>query len=279
VAFFVLLLICLFKNELSNLVEVLITNKKLNLFLVNLKLRIKVEQLPSPYPLHRQKTKYLDCCESTNLLGFQEALNADVPEGFAWIAGQQTSGKGQRGNVWHAQANQNLLVSYLLKPDHKLLSSQFYLSKAAAIGIIQGIQNWATENLGETLPLAIKWPNDIYLDGHKLGGILIESNFQSGKWAYSILGLGLNINQMEFEGMRATSLRKWTQNPQSIDISTLFNYVSVGIEKATKNSAIKHFSKSTRTTIANCSVLINGIHSKTKMDLSKAKLYALMNKG
>ncbi|MFM7019761.1 MAG: biotin--[acetyl-CoA-carboxylase] ligase [Aquirufa sp.] len=179
-----------------------------------------------------KKTKYLECCESTNLLGFQEALNAEIPEGFAWIAGQQTAGKGQRGNVWHAQANQNLLVSYLLKPDHELLFAQFYLSKAVAIGIVQGLQNWATENLGETLPFTIKWPNDIYLDGQKLGGILIESNFQSGKWAFSILGLGLNINQMEFDGLRATSLRKWMQNPQSIDISTVFNYVSSGIEKS-----------------------------------------------
>lgn len=179
-----------------------------------------------------KKTKYLDCCESTNLLGFQEALNADVPEGFAWIAGQQTAGKGQRGNVWHAQANQNLLVSYLLKPNHQLLASQFFLSKAAAIGIIRGLQLWANEILGDDLPLAIKWPNDIYLDGHKLGGILIESNFQSGKWAFSILGVGLNINQTEFDGLRATSLRKWMQNPQLIDISSIFNYVSFGIEES-----------------------------------------------
>ncbi len=190
-----------------------------------------------------KKTKYLDCCESTNLLGFQEALNGEVPEGFAWIAGQQTAGKGQRGNVWHAQANQNLLVSYLLKPDHELLSSQFYLSKAAAIGIVQGLQLWATEILGDELPLAIKWPNDIYLDEQKLGGILIESNFQSGKWAFSILGIGLNINQIAFDGLRATSLRKWMQNPQLIDISSIFNYVSFGIEESYQAFINQSFTK------------------------------------
>ncbi len=164
------------------------------------------------------------------MLGFQEALNLDIPEGFAWIAGQQTAGKGQRGNVWQTQANQNLLVSYLFHPDPNLLSAQFYLSKAIAIGIIDGLQDWAKQSLGETIPLEIKWPNDIYLAGKKLGGILIESNFQAGKWAFSIVGIGLNINQIDFAGLRANSIRQWTQQPQAIDIQSIFNHVSMGIE-------------------------------------------------
>lgn len=178
-----------------------------------------------------KKTKYLASCDSTNVVGFQEALNNDIPEGFAWIAGQQTAGKGQRGNQWFAQADQNLLVSYLLKPAHELLPTQFFLSKAVAIGIIKGLQDWAHSSIGEILPLEIKWPNDIYLDGKKLGGILIESNFQAGKWAFSIIGIGLNINQLDFDGLRATSLRKWTQNPQKIDVNDIFNHLSVGLEK------------------------------------------------
>ena len=163
-------------------------------------------------------------------MGFQEALSDDIEEGFAWIAGHQTAGKGQRGNQWYAQPNQNLLVSFLLKPNHELLQAQFYLSKAIANGILIGLQQWASGNLGERLPLEIKWPNDIYLDGKKLGGILIESNFQAGKWAFSIVGIGLNINQLDFEGLRATSLRQWTQNPQTIDIADIYNHIAHGIE-------------------------------------------------
>ena len=172
----------------------------------------------------------MDHCDSTNALGFQEALSGDFEEGFAWIAGHQSAGKGQRGNQWHAQPNQNLLVSFLLKPNHELLQAQFYLSKAIANVILIGLQQWASDNLGESLPLEIKWPNDIYLDGKKLGGILIESNFQAGKWAFSIVGIGLNINQLDFEGLRATSLRQWTQNPQTIDIADIYNHVAHGIE-------------------------------------------------
>jgi BirA family biotin operon repressor/biotin-[acetyl-CoA-carboxylase] ligase len=177
-----------------------------------------------------KKTKYLASCDSTNVVGFQEAINHDIPEGFAWIAGQQTAGKGQRGNQWLAHANQNLLVSYILKPAHALLPNQFFLSKAIANGIIDGLQRWAIASIGEKLPLEIKWPNDIYLDRKKLGGILIESNFQAGKWAFSIIGIGLNINQIEFEGLRATSLRQWTKNPQNFDISDIFNFLSIGLE-------------------------------------------------
>jgi BirA family biotin operon repressor/biotin-[acetyl-CoA-carboxylase] ligase len=177
-------------------------------------------------------TKYLDCCESTNLIGFQEATTQDLPEGYAWIAGQQTAGKGQRGNQWLTQANQNLLVSFLLKPSHDLLPFQFFLSKAIAIGIVQGLQSWSNASFGEDLPLEIKWPNDIYLAGQKMGGILIESNFQAGKWAFSIIGIGLNINQLEFQGLRATSIRKFLKNPQRIDLSEVFNYLSTGLEKS-----------------------------------------------
>ena len=183
----------------------------------------------------------MDLCESTNAYGFQEAIANDINEGFAWIAGHQTAGKGQRGNQWHAEPNQNLLVSYLLKPAHDLLASQFYLSKAIANGILIGLQQWATNTMGEQLPLKIKWPNDIYLDGKKLGGILIESNFQSGKWAFSIIGIGLNINQLNFEGLRATSLRQWTQNPQAIDISEIYNYLSSGIENQYEEFTNKAF--------------------------------------
>jgi BirA family transcriptional regulator, biotin operon repressor / biotin---[acetyl-CoA-carboxylase] ligase len=183
----------------------------------------------------------MDLCESTNAYGFQEAIASEINEGFAWIAGHQTAGKGQRGNQWHAEPNQNLLVSYLLKPAHDLLASQFYLSKAIANGILIGLQQWATNTMGEQLPLKIKWPNDIYLDGKKLGGILIESNFQSGKWAFSIIGIGLNINQLNFEGLRATSLRQWTQNPQAIDISEIYNYLSSGIENQYEEFTNKAF--------------------------------------
>lgn len=178
-----------------------------------------------------KKSKYLLTCSSTNLLALEESLEYPLEEGFAWIAGHQTAGRGQRGNTWTAKPNENLLVSYLLKPTSQLLENQFYLSKAVACGILSGLQEWSRTSNGETLPLHIKWPNDIYLDTQKIGGILIENNIQSGKWAFSIVGLGLNINQLEFEDIRAISLKKYTKNPFRYEIEEIYEFISKGIEK------------------------------------------------
>lgn len=188
-----------------------------------------------------KNTKYQETCASTNSLGFQEALEYQLPEGFAWIAGHQTEGKGQRGNKWLAEPNENLLVSYLLKPQNQLAMNQFYLSKAIAIGILEGLQKWAKNTLLEKLPLKIKWPNDLYLEEKKIAGILIENNFQAGQWNFSIVGIGININQTKFDNLRASSLKKWTKSPASIDIRDIFNAISIEIENFYQHFLSNHF--------------------------------------
>lgn len=178
-----------------------------------------------------KNTKYLETCTSTNLIGFKEALENHLPDGFAWIAGHQTEGKGQRGNQWFALPDENLLVTYLLRPTNPQAIHQFYLSKAISIGLLKGVQNWAKNTLMEELPIKIKWPNDLYIEEKKLAGILIENNFQSGKWNFSIVGIGININQTEFINLRANSIKKWTKSPNTIDIRDIFNSISIEIEK------------------------------------------------
>lgn len=179
-----------------------------------------------------KKNKYLDICPSTNSIAFTEALNDDLPEGFAWIAGHQTAGRGQRGNTWNTEPNQNLTLSYLLRPPHRLVEKQFYLSKAIANGILAGLEAWSRATQGENFNFEIKWPNDIYLDGVKLGGILIENNFQAGQWSFSIVGIGLNINQKQFEQIRGTSLRAYLQLIPEIPLTEIYAYISQGIEKS-----------------------------------------------
>lgn len=154
----------------------------------------------------------------------------ELSEGFTWITGHQTAGRGQRGNTWKAEPHQNLLLSIYLRPPHALLSKQFYFSKAISNGIIAGLEAWSRETLGKILPVEIKWPNDIYLVGVKMGGILIENNFQSGQWAFSIIGIGLNVNQTLFGEIRALSLRSFASNPAPIPLDEVYNYLCSGIE-------------------------------------------------
>jgi BirA family biotin operon repressor/biotin-[acetyl-CoA-carboxylase] ligase len=179
-----------------------------------------------------KNSKYLDICQSTNSLAFSEALNADFPEGFTWIAGHQTAGRGQRGNTWNTEPHQNLTLSILLRPPHQLLHKQFFLSKAIANGILAGLEAWSRATQGENFNFEIKWPNDIYLDGVKMGGILIENNFQAGQWSFSIIGIGLNINQKQFENVRGTSLRSYLQLSQEIPLEEIYHYIAQGIEES-----------------------------------------------
>lgn len=146
------------------------------------------------------------------------------------LRGIKQKAKVKGGNKWLAQPNENLLVSYLLKPKDQQATHQFYLSKAISIGILEGLQKWARNTLLEELPIKIKWPNDLYLEEQKIAGILIENNFQAGKWNFSIVGIGININQTEFNNLRASSLKKWTNSPFKIDIQDIFNAISTEIE-------------------------------------------------
>jgi len=175
-------------------------------------------------------TKYLESCESTNSLALQECLATEIPEGFCYIAEHQTAGRGQRGNRWDSKAGDNLLLSIVLKP--KIAANQqFFLSKAIACGIAEGIQNWAKTTLNRHLPVAVKWPNDIYLSEKKLGGVLIENQWNTGIWTHAIVGIGLNINQTNFGDLRATSLKEFVKIPTEIDKSEIFHFICEAIEK------------------------------------------------
>jgi len=175
-----------------------------------------------------RNTKYLDSCESTNSLALQECLENNIPEGFCYIADHQTKGRGQRGNRWDSHRGHNLLLSIVLQP--KLSANQqFYLSKAIACGVVEGLKRWGNE-LGIHLPVSIKWPNDIYLAEKKIGGILIENQWNAGQWTYAIIGIGLNINQEEFGELRATSLKAFTSSSKEIDKATVFKQLCLGIE-------------------------------------------------
>jgi len=122
------------------------------------------------------------------------------------MAGHQTAGKGQRGNTWLDQANQNLAMSLYLKPHFLPLTRQFYLSMAVAISLSQCISDFLE------MQVFIKWPNDILVKEQKICGILIE-NTTGGKYLQeSIIGIGLNVNQTDFPVSlaRASSLKSLT---------------------------------------------------------------------
>lgn len=120
-------------------------------------------------------------------------------EGLIITTEEQTAGKGQRGSSWQSEKGKNLVFSLVLKPVFLNPDKQFYLSKITSLAVL--------EMLGKSaIKAAIKWPNDIYVTGRKIAGILIENTITTGKTGVSIIGVGVNINQKDFApGLNATS--------------------------------------------------------------------------
>ncbi len=148
---------------------------------------------------------HLPTCHSTNTYARNLAAKERVIEGTVIITTEQTAGRGQMGNSWESEPYQNFTLSVILRPTFLKVSDQFYINVAISLGIY----NFLHEYLGDALK--IKWPNDILCDHYKLGGILIENMLKGKHIDYTIVGMGLNINQQHFKAApRASSLKLLT---------------------------------------------------------------------
>lgn len=171
--------------------------------------------------------KYLPSCHSTNDFAVQMIQSENIVfEGTVIITDNQTAGRGQRGNTWEASSGENLTFSLILKPNFLKASDQFQLNVAISMGVFDFLSEFLDEDL------SVKWSNDIYYGDQKMGGILIENSLQGYQIGHSVIGIGLNINQTDFNNLRATSLRKITKNPLNYDLSEMLEKL---VEKLEKN--------------------------------------------
>ncbi len=154
---------------------------------------------------------HLSHIDSTN--NFAATLISDqlCQNGTAILADSQSFGKGQRGNTWFSEPGKNLLVSFILKPDKLSVSKQHELTWITSICIVKtlGIFN---------IEAQIKWPNDIFVRNKKIAGILIENQITGEYISNSIIGIGLNVNQVNFAGIEGTSMLNETNDKKSIEI-------------------------------------------------------------
>ncbi len=136
---------------------------------------------------------YHESLDSTNSLMYDEvSKDKSISEGYVIQTGYQTSGRGQIGNVWESKADQNLLCSILLKPEITV-DHQFVISKIVCLAIVDLLNDYDIDDV------RIKWPNDIYVRDKKIAGILIQNILQGKKVKFSIVGIGLNLNQDIFD--------------------------------------------------------------------------------
>ena len=145
---------------------------------------------------------HIEQIDSTNAYLQRQQSETDIRN---WVvsAGEQTAGKGMGSNGWESEVGKNLTFSLALDVSFLPAERQFLLSEAVALGIYDPLCSLVSKE-----KLLIKWPNDIYFENRKLAGILINSTIKSNKMDVSIIGIGLNINQMQF--------KDWPTHPISL---------------------------------------------------------------
>jgi BirA family transcriptional regulator, biotin operon repressor / biotin---[acetyl-CoA-carboxylase] ligase len=165
----------------------------------------------------------LDEVDSTNLYAMQLVENSIPEEGTLITANLQLTGRGQRGSQWMSKKGLNLTGTYILKPGRRGIKNPFDLNKAVALAVRNTAEKMVRQRVW------VKWPNDIVTEDGKLAGILIENRMTEGQWDYSLVGIGLNVNETDFNLASATSIRLMIGNP--IHIEEVIAVLNAELEK------------------------------------------------
>lgn len=153
-----------------------------------------------PFPPIGQPFIVLPTIDSTNNYAMARAREGLASHGSAYFAIEQTDGKGQRGKNWITHPGENIILSVVLQPEGLYINNQFLLSASVALACYDFFSKY-----GGVENTRIKWPNDVYWQDRKAGGILIEAvlggsepDEKKSSWRWAIVGIGININQTIF---------------------------------------------------------------------------------
>lgn len=165
----------------------------------------------------------LDAIDSTNDFLKEYSRNNSLENFTVVTTLNQINGKGQMGNKWDSENGKNLIMSIYIKDFSNNLENIFDLNVLISNCVLEVLQPY---NLPK---LKVKWPNDIMADDKKIAGILIENNIKADKLIESIIGIGLNCNQIYFENLpKATSIFNLIH--KKIDIEKILNDISDAIK-------------------------------------------------
>lgn len=129
--------------------------------------------------------------DSTNNYATQMVSTGAWEPGTVVLAHAQPKGKGLLTNKWESEAGKNITMSVLLAPEFLPIPMQFQISKVVSLAVCQVVSMFAPN-------VSIKWPNDVYIGSKKVAGILIENSIMGPVLSSSVVGIGLNVNQVEF---------------------------------------------------------------------------------
>lgn len=156
---------------------------------------------------------WYETLDSTNRFATNQVKKGLVSEGVVYAARYQIEGRGQRDNKWEAAPYLNLTFSVIYEPVFLAATQQFYLS----MGVCMAISSFLNKEFN--IEARVKWPNDIYVGYEKIAGILIENTLRGSNLGFSVIGIGLNVNQeiFPYEIINATSIRLHTGQKYSTE--------------------------------------------------------------
>lgn len=168
-----------------------------------------------------RKLKVFDTIDSTNNY-LKE--NLEKLEDYTIVrANFQTAGRGQFDRSWQSNKGENLLFSILFKKNLGFPSR--YMNPIIVTALLSTLKTFGID-------AHYKEPNDIYVGDKKLAGILIETKYDRDHLNYLILGVGMNINQVDFPHLMATSMRKETGETYMLEavLDELLNYLEHNLQ-------------------------------------------------
>ena len=181
---------------------------------------------------------HFDEINSTNSYLYDKMSVGDDVAGMVVTASYQSAGRGMDKNRWESEKGKNLLFSIALNVSYLEAENQFKISQAVAVAIVETLQN-----IVDTDKLFIKWPNDIYFGDKKLAGMLIQNTIEGRMMGVSIIGIGLNVNQIEFSkdilnpiSLKMIAEEKKIEYLESLnDLNTLLNLLITNIKASVES--------------------------------------------
>lgn len=168
---------------------------------------------------------YFSSLASTNEYAMQLLEDEKIEEGTIIATAHQFSGKGQMGNVWESAPTANIAMSIIIKPSFLKARQQFFLNIITALAVREALASFISQ------PVQIKWANDILIASKKTCGILIQNILVGEQIQASVVGIGINVNQLHFgEHLpRATSMALATGN--QFEVASVMNEVCQQFER------------------------------------------------
>jgi BirA family biotin operon repressor/biotin-[acetyl-CoA-carboxylase] ligase len=214
---------------------------------------------------------HLTTVDSTNKYAQEFVATSPIKNGLVIWADEQTAGKGYGENRWESEKGKNLTFTLVIQPVYIAPSAQFLITKIVSLALLAVIERITNRN-----DIRIKWPNDLYIRNKKLAGILIQSTIKGENIDFSMIGIGLNVNQKNFSSIlpNPVSLIQITRQP--LDREKLLNELLDSFRNEYLNSGSPHFQETIASRYMEKMYLFNEwAKFKAKDQLFKGKITAI----